>query len=101
MNSLLPDGPDRDRGPALVIFDFSERQAAPCPRLDARHALAVHQLLAGEHAAALTLWLSLMREHRSFKDDLARKSLVMAFELIGAADPVAQQARREMTRMLF
>ena len=69
--------------------------------LDARHALAVHRLLAADYDAALTDWLEIMRTHRKYRDDLARKSLVMAFELIGNTDPRVAQARREMARMLF
>jgi thioredoxin-like negative regulator of GroEL len=42
-----------------------------------------------------------MRNHRSFKDDLGRRSLVLAFELIGEADPIVGQTRRAMARMLF
>jgi putative thioredoxin len=69
--------------------------------LNARHALAVHRLLAGDYDAALADWLEIMRIDRKFNDDLARKSLVMAFELIGNADPRVAQTRREMARMLF
>ena len=61
-----------------------------------RHALAVHQLLGGDVEPALETWLDMMRDHRSYKDDLARRSLVLAFELIGEADPiVAQDAPRD------
>jgi putative thioredoxin len=68
--------------------------------LDLSHALAVHQLLGGNVEPALETWLSMMREHRSFKDDLGRRSLVLAFELIGEADPIVGQTRRAMARML-
>ncbi|MBC7983189.1 MAG: thioredoxin, partial [Candidatus Obscuribacterales bacterium] len=69
--------------------------------LEARHALAVHRLLAADYDAALEDWLDIMRCNRKFQDDLARKSLVLAFELIGNADPRVAQTRREMARMLF
>jgi putative thioredoxin len=92
-SDVIAAHPDED-----VLREHISRQPND---LDARHALAVHQLLAGEHADALTLWLSMMREDRSFKEDLARKSLVMSFELIGNTDPAVQQARREMARLLF
>ena len=39
--------------------------------------------------------------NRSYKDDLARRSLVLAFELIGEADPIVAQTRRAMARLLF
>jgi putative thioredoxin len=69
--------------------------------LDLRHALAVHQLLGGDVEPALATWLDIMKAHRGYKDDLARRSLVQAFELIGEADPVVGQTRKAMTRMLF
>jgi thioredoxin-like negative regulator of GroEL len=43
----------------------------------------------------------MLRHHRTYQDDLARRSLVLAFELIGEADPVVAQTRREMAKLLF
>jgi putative thioredoxin len=69
--------------------------------LELQHALAMHQLLGGDVEPALKTWLAMLRDHRGFREDLARRSLIQAFELIGAADPIVSQARRAMTRMLF
>jgi putative thioredoxin len=69
--------------------------------LESRHALAVHQLLGGDVEPALATWLDFMRHHRSYGDDLGRKSLVLAFELIGEADPIVGQTRREMAKLLY
>jgi len=78
-----------------------EKVAANQGDLDLRHALAVHQLLGGDVEPALATWLDIMRTNRSYKDDLARRSLVQAFELVGDADPIVAQTRKAMTRMLF
>jgi putative thioredoxin len=78
-----------------------EKVAANQGDLDLRHALAVHQLLGGDVEPALATWLDIMRSHRNYKDGLARRSLVQAFELIGEADPIVGQTRRAMTRLLF
>lgn len=83
------------------VRSLRERAAANPQDLDLRHAVAVHRLLGGDVEPALGSWLEMMREHRGYKDDLARKSLVMAFELIGEADPIVSRTRREMARMLF
>lgn len=77
------------------------RAAANPNDLDLQHALAVHQLLGGDFEPALQTWLEMLRANRSFRDDLARRSLVQAFELIGSADPLVAQTRRAMTRLLF
>jgi len=69
--------------------------------LELRHALAVHQLFGGDYEPALDTWLEMLRKHRSFKDDLARRSLVLAFELIGESNPIVARTRREMAKALF
>ena len=78
-----------------------ERVATNGNDLDLRHALAVHQLLGGDVEPALHTWLDIMRTHRAFKDDLARRSLVLAFEVIGEGDPIVAQTRRAMARLLY
>jgi putative thioredoxin len=77
-----------------------ELEANPS-NLDLRHALAVHQLLAGAPESSLEFWLGLMRENRKYRDDLGRKSLVMAFEILGEDDPLVAETRRSMARLLF
>jgi putative thioredoxin len=77
------------------------RAAANPGDLDLQHALAVNQLLGGDFEPALKTWLNILRDHRGFRDDLARRSLLQAFELIGSADPLVGQTRRAMTRLLF
>ena len=83
------------------VRSLKERAAKTPPDLDAIHALAVHRLLGGDVEPALQTWLTMLRDHRTHGDDLARRSLVHAFELIGEADPIVGQTRRAMARMLF
>ena len=83
------------------VRSLRERAAANPTDLELKHALAVHQLLGGDVEPALLSWLEMLRDHRTYKEDLARRSLVMAFELIGEADPIVSQTRRAMARMLF
>jgi putative thioredoxin len=83
------------------VRSLRERAAANPADLELKHALAVHQLLGGDVEPALLTWLEILRDNRTYKDDLARRSLVMAFELIGEADPIVSQTRRAMARMLF
>jgi putative thioredoxin len=83
------------------VRSLRERVANNLKDLELAHALAVHQLLGGNVEPALQTWLSMMRDHRSYKDDLGRQSLVHAFELIGEADPIVGRTRRAMAKMLF
>ena len=66
----------------------------------ARHALAAHHALAGDYATALTAWLELMRRDRKFGDDLARRSLLMAFDVLGETDDLVLATRRRMASLL-
>lgn len=83
------------------VRSLRERVATNSGDLDLRHALAVHQLLGGDVEPALQTWLDMVRQHRGYKDDLARRSLLQAFELIGDADPIVPRTRKEMARLLF
>lgn len=83
------------------VRSLRERVTTNGGDLDLRHALAVHQLLGGDVEPALQTWLDLIRNHRGYKDDLARRSLLQAFELIGDADPIVPRTRKEMARLLF
>jgi len=83
------------------VRSLRERVTSSDSDLDLRHALAVHQLLGGDVEPALQTWLDIMRHHRGYKDDLARRSLLQAFELIGDADPIVPRTRKEMARLLF
>jgi len=66
----------------------------------ARHALAAHHALAGDYATALTEWLELMRRDRRFGDDLARRSLLAAFDVLGEANELVLATRRRMASLL-
>lgn len=83
------------------VRSLRERAPANNGDLELRHALAVHQLLGGDVEPALQTWLDMMRHHRGYRDDLARRSLLQAFELIGDADPIVSRTRKEMARLLF
>ncbi|MFL6618914.1 MAG: thioredoxin [Povalibacter sp.] len=107
-----PNHPAVKRLAALITFSgviaqqpdvrSLKAQAAKNPQdLDLRHAVAVHQLLGGHVEPALETWLDMLRNHRHYGEDLARRSLVLAFEMIGDADPIVSQTRKAMARLLF
>ena len=66
----------------------------------ARHALAAHHALAGDYATALAEWLELMRRDRKFGDDLARRSLLGAFDVLGEGHDLTAASRRRMASLL-
>ena len=68
--------------------------------LSARHQLGVRLLLSGDYAAALEQFFELMRQDRSFQDDLGRRSLVDAFQVVD--DPaLIGRYRQKMAALLF
>jgi putative thioredoxin len=66
----------------------------------ARHALAAHHAVAGDYATALTEWLELMRRDRRYGEELARRSLLMAFDVLGEGHELVLATRRRMASLL-
>lgn len=77
------------------------RQVEASPNdLKARYQLAAHRLLAGEFEAGLAQLLEIMKRNRRFEDDLGKKGLLAAFEIID--DPeLVNRYRQRMTALLF
>jgi putative thioredoxin len=87
-----------DGAPTQV--ELEARIAANDDDLRARHQLGTRLLLGGAHEAALTQFLEIMRRNRAFDDDLGRKTLIAAFDLIEDADLISA-TRRRMAALLF
>jgi putative thioredoxin len=68
--------------------------------LEARHAFAAHHALAGDYATALSEWLEVMRRDRRYGDELARRSLLLAFEALGEGHELVLATRRRMASLL-
>jgi putative thioredoxin len=68
--------------------------------LRARHQLGTRLLLGGQPADAFEQFLEIMKRDRKFDEDLGRKALVAAFQLVDDPDLVSS-TRRKMSAMLF
>ena len=79
---------------------LAERVAAAPGDPAAACALASRQFLAGKVEPALERWLDVLRRNRSFGDDLARRSLLHALELLEGREELAHQYRRRMMALL-
>ena len=66
----------------------------------ARHALASHHAADGDYGAALEEWLTLMQRDRMYGDDVARRSMLAVFELLGSEDERVAPFRRRMALLL-
>ena len=66
----------------------------------ARHALAAHHAVDGDYGAALEEWLTLMQRDRMYGEDVARRSMLAVFELVGSEDERVAPFRRRMASLL-
>lgn len=64
--------------------------------LEARWALAGHQLDGGNFAGALEELMAVLQRDRTFHDDGARRAMVAIFDALGSADSLTQEYRRRM-----
>jgi putative thioredoxin len=74
--------------------------AADPANVAVRHALAAHYALVGDYGTALAEWLEVMRRDRKFGDDLGRRTLMQAFDVLGEQDPLVIQYRRRVASLL-
>lgn len=81
--------------------ELRRRVAATDADLEAMHRLAAYDLLHGDATQALELLLNIMRRDRRFQDDLGRRSLLQAFQLLGESDERVAHFRRKMTALLY
>lgn len=68
--------------------------------LMARYQLGARFLLAGQYAAGMDQFLTILKADRKFSDDLGRRALVDAFRIVPDTDLIGDY-RRRMTSLLF
>ncbi len=68
--------------------------------LEARLQLAAHNVTDGDYEAAIEQLIGIVRIDRSYREDVARKSLVSLFELLGGDHPLVSQYRPLMAAAL-
>lgn len=70
-------------------------------KLDEPFFKAVQSTLAGDYETALQGFLSILSQDRKYRNDGARKALVMVFDLLGDQHPLAKEYRKKLTSALY
>ena len=98
---------------ALVEFSAALREAPPIEEImrrlressgeeqaNAMYQHALHELLQGHEQAALDQLIEMVRWHRKYGDDLARKTVLKIFLLLGKGHPLVNEYRSKLARAL-
>lgn len=73
----------------------------PEHELDPAFFAAVHQTLAEQYEAALQGFLAILTKDRKYRDDGARKAMLIIFALLGDDHPLTKQYRKQLTLALY
>ena len=82
------------------VLELSQSVAGDVDNLRLRYELAVAQVSDDQIEAALENLLAMLQKDRDFEDELARKTMIRIFELLGKGDEIATRYRRKMFTFL-
>jgi putative thioredoxin len=80
---------------------LKQRIARDPADLDARLLLANLCLASEDYATALDQLLEIVRRDRSFRDDIARKTMLQVFSLLGNEGDLVSEYRRRLARAMY
>lgn len=69
--------------------------------LDETFFQAVQSTLSADYETAMQGFLTIVGQDRKYRDDGARKALLMVFDLLGDQHPLTQEYRKKLTSMLY
>ena len=87
-------------GAGQSLKDLEARIAAS-PTAEDLYAHGLQAAAAGQFKAGLESLLVLLRDHRDYKDGVARSALLEVFECLPKGDPLASEYRRKMFNYLY
>jgi putative thioredoxin len=101
--ATVPEG-DREYYPQVQVLRelvALKQDANRTHDLDVPFFAAIEQVLAENYEAALDGLLELVSRDRKYRNDGARKAMVMVFELMGDENPLTSKYRRKLTSTLY
>jgi len=84
-----------------ALADLKARLARDAGDLQARLELAQANFAAGQRETAIDDLLEMVRKHRAWNEEAARKQLLKFFEAMGPTDPLTVATRRRLSSILF
>ena len=87
-------------GAGQSLADLSAR-IADTPTPEDLYAYGLQAAAAGQFQQGLEALLKLLREHRDFREGVARSALLEVFECLPKGDPLASEYRRKMFNYLY
>ncbi|NNU78856.1 thioredoxin [Halovulum dunhuangense] len=83
------------------VAELAARVESDPEDLQARLDLALAQIAARQHEAAVDTLLALFAKDREWNEGAARAQLFKLFDALGPKDPVVQKGRRRLSSMIF
>ena len=77
------------------------RESSGDEQAEAMYQHALRELLQGREQAALEQLIEMVQQHRKYGDDLARKTLLKIFLLLGKEHPLVNEYRSKLARALY
>ena len=84
-----------------TLSSLAERVAAGSASADDLYSYGLRAAAAGQFEAGLEALLTLLREHRDYRDGVARQALLKVFDCLPKGDPLASEYRRRMFNYLY
>lgn len=84
-----------------LIYLKMESDKPPTHDLDVPFFEAVQQTLRSDYESALQGFLQVLSKDRKYRDDGARKAMLMIFDLIGGEHPLTTEYRKKMTSAMY
>ncbi|MCG8395010.1 MAG: tetratricopeptide repeat protein [Pseudomonadales bacterium] len=91
---------DKLEGESASLAELRQR-IADQPSPEDLHAFGLQAAAAGQFQAGLEALLQLLRDHRDYRDGIARSALLEVFECLPKGDPLASEYRRKMFNYLY
>ena len=79
----------------------AERIGAGSASAEELYSYGLRAAAAGQFEAGLEALLTLLRDHRDFRDGIARQALLKVFDCLPKGDPLASEYRRRMFNYLY